>query len=133
MATRVVLNNAEINKFIHSPSGEVYREILRRAKKVESEAKRRCPVNNGRLRSSISTEMISERKGPVARVGTNVNYAGFVHEGTGIFGPRGSMIRPVRAARLVFVPKGGTKPVFAKQVRGQRGVPFLEEALRAAL
>lgn len=133
MATRIVLNNAELNRLLKSRSGGVGKAIFTKGKKVESEAKRRCPVDSGRLRSSISTEISLTNKGPVARVGTNVKYAVFVHEGTGVFGPRRTIITPKRSRFLVFRPKGAIKKVFAKRVRGMRGTPFLEEALNSVM
>ena len=69
---------------------------------------------------------------PGVRIGTNVEYAIFVHEGTGIYGPKGVPIRPSRAKALVFTPYGAVKPVFAKQVKGMPANPFLVNALWAA-
>lgn len=50
---------------------------------VEGDAKRLCPVDTGRLRSSINTEVTQERTGPVASVGTNVEYGPYAEYGTG--------------------------------------------------
>ena len=43
--------------------------------RVEREAKRRAPVDTGRLRASITTRVVPGARGPVAEIGTNVNYA----------------------------------------------------------
>lgn len=130
MATRIVLKENEIKELLRSRNGEVAKYLFAQGKKVEGRAKRLAPVDTGRLRSSISTELTETDGAPAARVGTAVNYARFVHDGTGIFGPSGRMIRPVRAKRLVFRPKGAKKTVFAKAVKGQRGTEFLTEALK---
>ncbi|MGK5558845.1 hypothetical protein ACSNOI_45315 [Actinomadura kijaniata] len=59
-----------------------------------------------------------------------------MHEGTGIFGPRGTPIRPIRRRYLRFEVKSGTaavgrRPVvFAKQVKGVPGDKFLLRALQ---
>lgn len=45
---------------------------------VETDAKAGCPVLTGHLRESISHEVV----GATVRVGSNVNYAGYVEEGT---------------------------------------------------
>jgi len=45
---------------------------------VERQAKEDCPVDTGRLRSSITSEV----SGLEGKVGTNVEYAGFVEYGT---------------------------------------------------
>lgn len=51
---------------------------------VETESKRRTPVDTGLLRSSIGGEQgFNFVKGLTAGVGTNVKYAIFVHEGRG--------------------------------------------------
>ena len=42
---------------------------------VETEAKRKCPVDTGYLRRSITYEI----DGNTATIGTNVSYAPFVH------------------------------------------------------
>lgn len=46
---------------------------------IERDAKKSCPVDTGRLRSSITTNIISTYSG---EVGTNVEYAGWVEYGT---------------------------------------------------
>jgi HK97 gp10 family phage protein len=54
--------------------------IERTAIKIESKAKYYCPVDTGRLRSSISHRLSYDRLG--AEIGTNVDYAEFVEFGT---------------------------------------------------
>lgn len=87
------------------------------------------------------------------RIGTNVKYARFVHDGTGLYGPRrraitakgGGLMRwPVRgqsSSRRSTVPGRGRvttrsmRPqqyAYARKVRGMRGTPFLRNALPAA-
>lgn len=50
---------------------------------VEGDAKRLCPVDTGRLRSSLSTQTETTETGAAAFVGTNVEYAPYVEYGTG--------------------------------------------------
>lgn len=64
------------------PTGPVAREVARRATFVESAAKQLAPVDTGRLRSSIATEMSRDSKGVVAYVGSNVEYAIYLEMGT---------------------------------------------------
>lgn len=128
---KVRLSPGEVQAMLRGPNGPVARDIYRRGKRVEGRAKRLAPVDTGRLRASISTEML-RRDTPTARVGTNVKYATFVHFGTGLYGPRGALIRPVRASVMVFTPRGGS-PVFTRFTRGVRPRPFLQDALPAAL
>lgn len=50
---------------------------------VEGDAKRLCPVDTGRLRSSITTEKRFDGDKPIASVGSNVEYGLYVEFGTG--------------------------------------------------
>lgn len=124
------LNQPALSRLLESPDGGVGRELFRRGLRVQSRARQLCPVDSGRLRSSISVEMTSNRGRLGCRVGTNVKYARAVHDGTGIYGPKSRPIRPTHGAVLVFTPRGASTPVFASSVRGQPAVPFLMEALR---
>lgn len=133
------LHQGELDRLLKSPNGAVAKDLLRRGLRVESQAKRNLGgvdgpkrVDTGRLRASITTQLVTIRGWPAVRVGTNVSYAVYVHEGTGIYGPRGVPIRPVRARMLRFVPRGQTKPVYARQVRGMVPNRFLKNALHAA-
>lgn len=49
---------------------------------VKDEAKRRSPVDTGNLRGSLNKEVVTEAGEIVGRVGTNVEYAGYVEYGT---------------------------------------------------
>ena len=52
---------------------------------VEKDAKKKCPVDDGTLRGSITSE-VEDNKGIV---GTNVEYAPYVEFGTGLFAAKG--------------------------------------------
>jgi hypothetical protein len=115
----------------------LFRDMLRRGLLVETKAKHNLSddpkrVDTGRLRSSINTNITRTALGPVVRIGTTVKYAMWVHEGTGVFGPRGSRIYPKRAKVLKWNPKGSSKPVFRRSVAGMRPNHFLRNALPAA-
>lgn len=133
------LDLTRVRALINSPAGGVYQDLLRRGLLVETAAKRNLGgiggpkrVDTGRLRASINTQIVSRPTGPVAIVGTNVWYALLVHNGTGIYGPRRRMIRPVRAKRLRFKPRGQRRFVYARAVRGMAPNAFLRNALWAA-
>jgi len=73
-----------------------------------------------------------------------VGYARFVEEGTGIYGPKGRPIVPVRAKALRFPARGAATRLsgnltsaqqragggwaFAKSVKGRRATPYLRPA-----
>lgn len=117
-----------LRKMLRSPEGQVARGIYKLGKKVERKAKRYTPVDQGVLRNSITTELVI-RKMPVARVGTKVKYALYVHEGTGIYGPKGVPITPKNSKLLVFTSRKTKNLVFTKSVKGMKGTPYLRRAL----
>lgn len=135
-------NAGAIDALLRSPRGPVAGDLLRRGRAVESRAKVLCPVDRGRLRSSITHELVSTGRDLVVRIGTNVEYARDVHDGTGVYGPKGTPIRPRSGKVLAFPNRGGGKTrtgrkaagptVFVTEVRGSPGRPFLARALPAA-
>lgn len=140
------LNMTALNQLLSGPQGGVAKDMLRRGLLVETQAKRNISgtggpkrVDTGRLRASINTQLVVRDGRPIAVVGTNVFYARWVHDGTGLYGPRGSRIRPRSARALVFASKkfGKKKGKFKGKVvvestRGMPGNPFLKNALSAA-
>jgi phage gpG-like protein len=89
-------------------------------------AKVLAPVDTGRLRASIRIESrrtLSLRS--VFTIGSDVEYAAFVNDGT-----RPHIIRPKNAQALRF--KIGGRVVYAKVVHhpGTRARPFLDDALK---
>lgn len=148
MPARVVnnFNDAQLNYILSSPSGPIAKDLLKRGKRVETRAKLNLSgvtgtgprrVDTGRLRASIGVQLIVGFKSMAVRVGTDVYYARWVHDGTGIYGPKHMPIVPKTAKVLRFrsrVISGKRKShgwVYAKSVKGMRGNPFLAEALPA--
>jgi HK97 gp10 family phage protein len=64
---------------------DLQKTLMRACLVVESSAKEKCPSDTGLLRDSI----ISEVDGKEGRVGTNLYYAPYVHQGTGIYAVNG--------------------------------------------
>lgn len=148
----LILDSGEIALALRDP---VTRDLFRRATAVANRAKILCPVDRGQLRQSITVALGTAGLGsdPVAVIGSRLEYAIYVHEGTGIYGS-GSMIRPKSGKFLVWEARGttsrrksrvpgrgftttraqvGSPLIFARQVRGMPGRPFLRDALPAAL
>jgi hypothetical protein len=80
----------------------------------------------------------AESGGVGVQIGTDVKYARWVHDGTGLYGPRQARIYPRNGKYLVFTPRkanglyikrSNRTTVFARSTRGMRGRPFLREAL----
>lgn len=79
---RTRLDEAALSRMFSSPSGDVALFLTKKAIKVAGIAKRNCPVDTGRLRASITWELILLAGVITARVGTIVVYAIFVELGT---------------------------------------------------
>ena len=89
---------------------------------IESLAVEESPYRTGRLKEAVQTE--ETPTGGRVFVSSAAPYAVYVHEGTGIFGPRRQPIRP-RTKRALFW-EGARRPV--RQVRGQRPNRFMDRA-----
>jgi hypothetical protein len=74
---------------------------------VEAEAMRTSPVRTGHLRRSIASAVVVLGNEITGTVGTVTKYAPYLEMGTGIYGPRGRPIVPVRARALRFPAGGG--------------------------
>lgn len=79
---RVVIDDQALTTLFASGEGAVGRDLERRALAVERAAKRLCPVDTGRLRSSIAHDLARDARGLLAMIGTNVSYGPFVEFGT---------------------------------------------------
>lgn len=141
-------NKAQLEKILTSPAGGVAKDLLKRGARVQSRARRNLSgttgsgprrVNTGLLRASIEVKLVPRPVDLAVRVGTGVYYAKWVHDGTGIYGPKKMPIKPTKARVLVFKSKvyGAKKGkyaglVFAASVKGMKPNPFLKNALSAA-
>lgn len=135
----ITIDDAAVDRLLRSPDGDVYRTVRGVVLATRSLAVSFAPVDNGPLRASLRTKMEVSTRTVKGWVYSDLEYSLYVHEGTGIYGPRGQPIRPKRGQYLVFegrnartTPRGRGNLVFARQVRGQRPQRFLLEALIAA-
>lgn len=87
-------------------------------------AKQECPVDQGLLRGSIN--YATQREGNTIKgyVGSNLEYAPYVHQGTGIYAVDGDG----RKTPWKYEVKAGKYKGF-HITRGQRPNPFLERAV----
>lgn len=95
----VRIDQAALDELFNSPSGEVARDLQRRALQVDRAAKRLCPVDTGRLRSSITNELGTDAQGLLAAVGTNVEYAPYVELGTSRMAAQPFLLPALEAAQ----------------------------------
>lgn len=123
------------------------KDLLRRGLKVQARARvllggaaghpRR--IDTGQTRSSVQVRLVSSVGHPAVRVGSGLKRALWIHEGTGIYGPRHRKITAKSGGVLVFsVKSGGAKrgkfrgKVVVRSVRGMKPNHFLRDALPAA-
>lgn len=104
-------------------------EIERIVFRTANGARARANVDTGLLRASIRTSVSVVGSVVKGRIYTPVDYAYFVHQGTGLYGS-GAMIVPKNAKALRWTSRGAV--VFSKKSSGYRGNPFLVRALRDA-
>jgi phage gpG-like protein len=107
------------------------RETLTAATLVaEGAAKENAPIDQGILRGSIHSRVSRLNGETVGIVGTNIEYAPYQENGTGIYGPRATLITPKRSRFLRFKTKSG-QIVFARSVRGSRPKKFMAKGMKA--
>lgn len=90
---RIVFDDAALNELFASPDGPSGKFLKRVTTKVTRGAKRRAPVDTGRLRSSIADEMSREGDVLIGRIGTDVEYALHQEMGT-VHMPAHPYLRP---------------------------------------
>ena len=124
------------------------KDLLRRGLKVQARARSLISgagpahpsrVATGQTRSSIQVQLRRGSGGsPRVRVGSGLKKALWIHEGTGIYGPRRRKITAKNSKVLVFKAPYGAKTgkfrgkVVVRSVRGMRRNQFLKAAIRAA-
>ena len=91
---------------------------------IEIDAKEICPVNTGRLRASIHTELLDWNK---VKVGTNVEYAAAVEYGTV---PHFPPVKPLkRWAKLHGMPESAAWAIAQKIAKhGTQPQPYMRPA-----
>lgn len=132
VSVRIELNQRQINAILRSPRGIVARNMQWRGNRVRKRAQRLAPSRSGRLRNSITVSFKPHDGAFGVRVGSSLFYAGYVHFGTGIYGPTGQPITARNGGYLKFTGRDGSI-VLTRSVRGQPPNPFLARAMSAAL
>lgn len=113
-----------LRRWVGRLSTESKRAADRAGTRVQNEARRLAPVDTGRLRSSIVSRAEDHGRTYDVTVGTNVNYAEFVENGT-----RRHFIYPRNGQFLRF--QWGGRTVYARVVDhpGTQPQPFLGPAM----
>ena len=88
---------ADNNDFVKSLQDATVQMVMDMSKKmdkacliVETQAKRDCPDDMGLLRASITSETEVTTSTVIGRIGSNLEYAPYVHNGTGIYAVEGN-------------------------------------------
>jgi len=136
----VTVNRLELGRVLR---GSATREVERVTRETWNGARQRAPVDEGTLRASLLYRVETGRTRVTGTVWSPLQYALYVHEGTGIYGPRRRVITPRRHRFLRFevkpggplragqrVPaRGNRRVVYARFVRGTPPNRFLTDAL----
>ena len=86
---------------------------------VERSAKQNCPVDQGLLRADIKSEVKASSSEIVGEIGNTLEYAPYVHQGTGIYAKDGDG----RKTPWVYSTPSGFFTT-----KGQKPQPYLENA-----
>ncbi|MGI5292824.1 HK97 gp10 family phage protein [Nonomuraea polychroma] len=134
MPVRMRFDDAEIRRLLQGESGEVVRHVQDIVDRTVAIARREAPVGRtGHLRQSIQGTVDVDGDRVVGRIGSTLEYALYVHDGTGLWGPWQRVIRPVQAKVLAWKAPGTPRGmVFAAYVKGARPNPFLTRAFERA-
>jgi phage gpG-like protein len=105
---QVRLDQVEINVLLRSPKGPVAQDLIKRGYRVQNRAKQNLygagasglrALDTGALANSITSEVLVDGGNPIVRVGTNVYYALWIHEGTRRMRARPYLREALNAAR----------------------------------
>ena len=123
------LDDSDMKKLPARLAKKAERAVHKTALMIEARAVLNAPHKTTNLINSATTDFRPAGLDSVAFVKFTAKYALYVHEGTGIYGPKGKRIQPVRAKALMFFIDG--QPVFRKSVKGMKGRPFLKQAFES--
>lgn len=128
--TEIRLDEVAIRELLTGPQGPVVKMVRRDGLSVLNRARALVPVDTGALRASLQMSMSVDADKVECIVGSGQYYAGWVHNGTGIYGPRHQMIRPVSAKVMAWRSRSNGRMVFARRTRGMKGTFYLTRALQ---
>lgn len=134
---RVQVSEAALRSALTGPTGMVTRYVLTTTREIQNRAKLYTPVDTGNLRNSITTAVRVEGLRVIGEVGTPVNYAAAVHEGTEAkrVAVRAHQVRghAVRGGGRSYVVAGHTRGAHSRSQAARKGRPFLMRALEDVL
>jgi hypothetical protein len=138
-------NHDAMAAFLYGPSGPMFRSVTIWGEQVRSVAVATAPRDSGLLANSHTVRVGVAPGFAFSEITANTEYALFVMRGTGLYGPRGRVIRAPKGKVFRFEGRGAHGPltrgasrdgggvVFAKSIKGTPANPYLEEALHAVM
>ena len=94
----------KLRGYAYKGSTGLEKAIEKGAYKIEGGAKRRCPVDTGYLRASITHQLYPHNYDPYALVGTNTDYAPYPEFGTEKQAPQ-PYLRPAFESNIEEIKK----------------------------
>lgn len=127
LKVKVEIKGELLKELISRPAdlarGSIHAGMTWLVEAIEAKAKKEVPVKTSNLLRSITSNVSADgKKGEIRAIAP---YAKYVHEGTGLFGPFKTLIRPT-TKKALFWP-GAAHPV--KSVKGMKPRPFFTRAL----
>ena len=101
--------------------------LINAAEVIEGKAVKGAPVATTNLVNATTSSVDDDGDAARVFVSDAAPYGIYVHEGTGLFGPKKQRVRPKKAQAL-FWP-GAAHPV--RSIAGMKGRPFLHDAAKA--
>ncbi len=99
------------------------------ASNLQGNLKMESPVDHGRLQGSW--DIFND--GPLEKtVASSANYAEYVNDGTGLYGPHKTLIKPTNKKVLKFTPSKGKfkgMPIYTPYSRGIKPRKFVEKSM----
>ena len=92
---------------------------------VEADSKKNCPVSDGTLRESITHAVEEDGETVVGYIGSNIDYAPYIHQGTGIYALMGNGRKEV--PWIYYDSKTGE----FVSTEGIQPTPFIQDAVEA--
>jgi len=138
-------NHDAMAAFLYGPSGPMFRSVTVWGEQVRSLATATAPRDSGLLANSHTVRVGVAPGFAFSEITANTEYAVFVMRGTGLYGPRGRVIKARKGKVFRFEARGAHGPlargaspaaggvVFAKSIKGTPANPYLEEALHAVM
>lgn len=125
---RVNIVDAQLDRLLNQPSGEVGRYLERKGSEILTIARSRAGVRTGRLKASLHKRHLRDARGQYMWVGSEVPYAYYHHEGTK---PR--IITPRDSKFLKFTSRGRVVYTHVVNHPGTRANRYLSDALKMTI